>query len=84
MNTKLTLSIDKNVITRAKNYARHKNKSLSQIIEDYLRSISNSEKNSPMLDEIPPVTQSLSGILKGMPEIDFKNEISDYVMRKHK
>lgn len=84
MNTKLTLSLDKNVITRAKNYARHQNKSLSQIIEDYLRSISKAEKNTLMLDKIPPITQSLSGILKGMPEIDFKNEISEYVMRKHK
>lgn len=84
MNTKLTLSIDKNVITRAKNYARNKNKSLSQIIEDYLKSISKNEKNIPVLEEIPPITQSLSGILKGKPEIDFKNDISDYMMRKHK
>lgn len=84
MNTKLTLSIDKNVIMRAKNYAKNKNKSLSQIIEDYLKSISKNEKNIPALEEIPPITQSLSGILKGKPEIDFKNDISDYMMRKHK
>lgn len=84
MNTKLTLSLDKNVITRAKNYARNKNKSLSQIIEDYLKSISKNEKNIQVLEEIPPITQSLSGILKGKPEIDFKNDISDYMMRKHK
>jgi len=84
MNTKLTLSLDKNVILRAKNYARNNNKSLSQIIEDYLKSISKTENDPVMLDEIPPITQSLSGILKGKPEIDFKNQLSDYIMRKHK
>lgn len=75
MNTKLTLSLDKNVIIRAKTYAKHRNKSLSQIIEDYLKSISKTENNPTLLDDIPPITRSLSGILKGKPVADFKNEI---------
>lgn len=46
MNTKLTLSLDKDVIIRAKTYAKFMDKSLSQIIEDYLKLISNRDKVS--------------------------------------
>ena len=84
MNTKLTLSLDKNVITRAKMYARHKNKSLSQIIEDYLKTIPVDEVETNFIKEIPPVTRSLAGILKGKEEFDFKNEISNYITGKYK
>jgi len=84
MNTKLTLSLDKDIIIRAKKYARENNKSLSQIIEDYLRSISKTGNSKPNLDDLPAITKTLSGILKGKPEIDFRNEISEYIMRKHK
>ena len=84
MNTKLTLSIDDKVIERAKSYARGKNKSLSRIIEDYLKSLPQSGNSIDIFTEIPPETKSLGGILKGKPEIDFKNDISDYMLRKHK
>ena len=36
MNTKLTLSIDMDVIRRAKGFAKNSNRSLSEIIESYL------------------------------------------------
>ena len=84
MNTKLTLSLDKNVISRAKIYARRKNKSLSQIIEDYLKTIPIDTGNDSIIQEIPLVTRSLAGILKGKEEFDFKNEVSDYITGKYK
>ena len=37
MNTKLTLTIEKEIIERAKDYAKEKNRSLSDIIENYLK-----------------------------------------------
>lgn len=40
MATKLTLSIDKEVIEEAKKYAKKEGRSLSNIIEEYLKSIS--------------------------------------------
>ena len=83
MNTKLTLSLDKDVIIRAKTYAKFMDKSLSQIIEDYLKLISNTDKVSNTDIEIPSITKSLNGILKGKPEVDFKNEITEYMMRKY-
>ena len=36
MTTKLTLTIDKAIIKKAKSFARDKNKSVSRIVEEYL------------------------------------------------
>lgn len=84
MNTKLTLSIDKTIISRAKTYARQKNKSLSRIVQDYLKSISEMETNEIIMDSMPPVTSALSGVLKGRKEIDIRAEISGYLLKKYK
>lgn len=84
MQTKLTLSIDKTIIKRAKMYARNRNKSLSRIIEDYLKAISGNESLDAPSPKIPPVTGSLAGILKGKKEIDFRSSIADHLEKKHK
>ncbi len=39
MKRKLTITIDEDVVPRAKQYARSKGASLSQVIEDHLRGI---------------------------------------------
>ncbi len=85
MQTKLTLSIDKAVIHKAKIYATKRKKSLSSLIEDYLKSISSKEKdNASEMDSVPPVTRSLAGILKGKKEIDVKSSIAAYLEDKYK
>jgi hypothetical protein len=85
MQTKLTLSIDKAVIHKAKIYARRRKKSLSSLIEDYLKSISAKEQNNTSaLESIPPITKSLAGILKGKIEIDIKSSISTYLENKYR
>ena len=43
MSTKLTLSIDETVVEKAKLYASAKRKSLSKVIEQYLKFITESE-----------------------------------------
>ena len=44
MNTKLTLTIEQSVIEKAKKYAKNKERSLSDLIENYLKSLTNSEE----------------------------------------
>ena len=39
MNTKLTIKLDDEVISRAKKYAKHRKTSLSRMIESYLDSV---------------------------------------------
>ena len=84
MQTKLTLSIDKTIIHKAKLYANRREKSLSQIVEDYLKSISTNEVSKSPTDNIPPITKSLAGILKGKDDFDFRSSITEYLEKKHK
>ena len=66
MLTKLTLSIDDEVISKAKTYANRKKRSISKIVEEYLKNLAREESDST--GGFPPIgkiTKSLSGRLKG-------------------
>jgi hypothetical protein len=60
MNTKLTLSIDKKTVGRAKKFARERNRSLSNLIENYLKSVAVEETGT---GEMTPLVAELSGVL---------------------
>ncbi len=62
MDHKLTLKIDKQVIDKAKIYARKNNTSLSRLIEAYLQFITSS--GSADSGEVTPLVKSLSGVIK--------------------
>jgi hypothetical protein len=78
MTTKLTLSLKKSVIEKAKLYAKGNNQSLSQIIESYLERITsqNPELGDPELD-------SIRGIIKLPKDFDLKSETRKLRMNKH-
>ena len=78
MNTKLTLSLKKSVIERAKAYAKGNKQSLSQIIESYLEKITSNEtqKGDPELD-------SIRGIISLLSNFDLKNEAKKLRISKH-
>ena len=63
MNTKLTLTIEREIIERAKEYAKEKNRSLSDIIENYLKIITK-EDDVNMGKQLNPVVKSLKGSFK--------------------
>ncbi len=63
METKLTLRLDGDLIENAKDEARKRGTSLSQMVADYFRGI-RAHKNSAK--GLPPVTASLLGALKGL------------------
>lgn len=81
MDTKLTLSLDKQVIDRAKDYAQNHKTSLSKMVESYLDSVTKSKSNDI---EITPLVESLSGIIKLPKDFDYKKEYSDYLTEKYK
>jgi len=78
MNTKLTLSLNKSIIERAKRYAKGNNQSLSQIIESYLEKVTseNPELGDPELD-------SIRGIIKLPKDFDLKKEARNLRIKKH-
>ena len=50
MTTKLTLSVEKQVILKAKRYAKRHNQSLSEIVTSYLDFLSRDKDNVPDID----------------------------------
>ncbi len=85
MDTKLTLKLDKFVIEQAKEYASSHKRSLSRIIESYLKSLINRDKNDDVSDlEISPFVKSMSTGVNIPADIDFKSEIINHLTEKHK
>jgi hypothetical protein len=66
--SKLTLSVDQRVIARAKRYAKEHGTSVSQIVEDYLKALSQSGAQQ----DDPPILRSLRGILKDVDVKDYR------------
>ena len=81
MDAKLTLSIDKDVARRAKIYARSNGRSLSDVVENYLKLLT---KNSSVEDsEFTPMVKSLLGCISLPDDFDYKKEIADYLTKKY-
>lgn len=80
MNTKLTLTIEQEIINKAKKFAKENNRSLSDIIENYLKFLiadKKTKKNNPIVD-------SLKGSFK-LPneDIDYKKKLNENLAKKY-
>jgi len=85
LDTKLTLKLDKQVIEAAKTYASSQKRSLSGLIEAYLRTLVDKEKVNPETKiEISPVVKSLRTGVKMPENIDYTKEYANYLAEKHK
>jgi hypothetical protein len=82
MTTKLTLTIEENVISSAKRFAQKKGKSLSQIVESYLQTVSNSGTDKEM--KLSQKTKKLLGAVKLPKGLDYKAELGKAISRKYK
>ncbi len=78
---KLTLRLDKAVIRQAKEYARKHNRSISKLVENYLRFITGPANREDVTDT--PITNQLAGILKGKAELDSEH-YAEYLIEKYK
>jgi hypothetical protein len=76
MKTKLTLSIDKEVIEKARLTARRSGRSVSQIVEDHLRALAGTEESW---------ARSVNGKLADAfsPEDFERNDRLGILLRKH-
>jgi hypothetical protein len=79
MTTKLTLTVEKEVIERAKSYAKNSGRSLSELIEQYLDNITQDNRNQP----ISPKLKKLLGSVKLPKGFDEKKELQSYLEKKH-
>ena len=80
MDTKLTIKLDNDVISRAKRYAQNRKTSLSKMIESYLNSVTKSDSDGI---EISPLVKSLSGVISLPENYDYTKDYTDYLTRKY-
>jgi len=65
----------------AKGYAKEKNRSLSNIIENYLKSLTKESKQEKV--KLSPIVKSLSGSFKLPKDFDYKTELRNAIQKKH-
>jgi hypothetical protein len=85
MDTKLTLKLDRYVIERAKEYAASQKRSLSGLVEAYLKTLISKDKTQPDNDiEISPFVKSLSTGVNVPADFDYRESYRDYLAEKYK
>lgn len=81
MNTKLTLTIERSVIEKAKKYARKRERSLSDLIENYLKALTNEPATNE--DTLTPAVKSLKGSFKLPENFDYKKALTHRLSEKY-
>lgn len=80
MTTKLTLTIEDKVIDSAKKYAQKNGKSLSHLVENYLKSITTKESDATILSN---KVIKLMGVIKLPDDFDYKTALSNSLSKKY-
>lgn len=79
MTTKLTLTVEKSIIERAKVYAKSTGRSLSDIIEKYLETITEEESDQ----KVSPKLKKIIGAVKLPKDFDEDKELASSFEKKH-
>lgn len=80
MTSKLTLTVEKSVIEKAKSYAKKTGRSLSELIEKYLDTITSEENDDK---ELSPKMKKIVGAVTLPIDFDEEKELSSYFEKKH-
>lgn len=83
MDAKLTLKLDKEVIEAAKKYAADQGQSLSRMIENYLRFITDKKNTQIAEDGITPYVRSISTGVSIPADAEKSKEFLEYLAKKH-
>jgi hypothetical protein len=80
MTTKLTLTIEQEVIKTAKVYAQQKGRSLSVLVENYLKTLTENDNN---VQDLSPRVKRLIGAVKLPDDFDYKESLQGSIEQKH-
>lgn len=80
MTTKLTLTVEEDVIKKAKFYAKQTGRSLSELIEKYLETLTEEHHE---VKQISPKLKKLVGSVKLPATFDERKELRAYLENKH-
>jgi len=81
MQTKLTLTLEQSIIEQAKLYAKDKGRSLSELIENYLKVVL---EDSQQKVKLSPSIKKLKGAIKLPEDFDYKKELTEALSAKYK
>lgn len=79
MSTKLTLTVEKSVIKRAKSYAKNTGRSLSEIVENYLLTITQETDTK----DLSPKLKKIVGAVNLPEDFDEDEELRSILEKKH-
>lgn len=82
MDTKLTLTIEEDVILKAKEYAMSTGDSLSNLVENYLKAVTKKTLINKKSD-LTPIVKSLKGSFKAPADFDYKKELQNELSKKY-
>lgn len=82
MNTKLTLTIEKEVIEVAKEYAKEKGLSLSEMVENYFKLVTVNRRKINK-EQLSPKVRKLRGIIKTAESFDYKQTLTEELSKKY-
>jgi len=82
MNTKLTLSIEKEVIDAAKEYAKSQGRSLSNVIEEYLKSVT-TRKSKKKEHKFNSLIEELSGSVQLPANKTYDDVLTEALVEKY-
>jgi hypothetical protein len=80
MNTKLTLSLEKTVIEDAKSYAKKTGRSLSELVENYFKNLT---EKSEIANDIHPKVKKLIGRITLPPDFDEEKVKEEHYREKY-
>ena len=81
MNTKLTLTLKKEIIEQAKKYASEKGRSLSEMVENYFKYLTDL-KLEEKSEKLSPRVKKLRGIVKVNSDFDYKKILDEERVKK--
>ena len=80
MTTKLTLSLNQEIIIQAKSYALQTGRSLSELVENYFETLSSDVYQN---NELSPKLKKIAGSIKIPEDFDEKKELESYYDAKY-
>jgi len=82
MSTKLTLTMEKEVIEIAKKHAKEKGQSLSEMVENYFKFIT-VRRTKIKVEQLSTKVQKLRGIIKADEKLDYKEILTEELSKKY-
>lgn len=80
MNTKLTLSVKKSVIEKAKKYAKDRGESLSSLVQNYLEHVTEAKEDSTKYGS---KVSALKGAFKLDQDLNYHDELESALEKKY-